>query len=79
MKQNEPGEGRHFDDINEIEFALDNKNITLHTKISFRFNTEDGYKKFDTTPGRVLISKELPFGSSTNIVSCSLSSPLNLI
>ena len=27
----------------------------------------------------VLISKELPFGSSTNIVSCSLSSPLNLI
>jgi len=60
MKQNEPGEGRHFDDINEIQFALENKNITLHTKISFRFNTEDGYKKFDTTPGRVLISKELP-------------------
>ncbi len=65
MKQNEPGEGRHFDDINEIEFALDNKNLTLHTKISFRFNTEDGYKKFDTTPGRVLISKELP--SNENI------------
>ncbi len=60
MKQNEQGEGRHFDNINEIEFALENKNITLHTKISFRFNTEDGYKKFDTTPGRVLISKELP-------------------
>jgi len=60
MKQNESGEGRHFDNINEIEFALENKNITLHTKISFRFNTEDGYKKFDTTPGRVLISKELP-------------------
>jgi len=60
MKENEPGEGRHFDDINEIEFALENKIITLHTKISFRFNTEDGYKKFDTTPGRVLISKELP-------------------
>ena len=32
MKQNEPGEGRHFDDINEIEFALENKNITLHSK-----------------------------------------------
>ena len=60
MKQNEPGEGRHFDNINEIEFALESKNITLHTKISYRFNTEDGYKKFDTTPGRVLISKELP-------------------
>ena len=60
MKQNEPGEGRHFDNINEIEFALENKTITLHTKITFRFNTEDGYKKYETTPGRVLISKELP-------------------
>ena len=60
MKQNEPGEGRHFDNINEIEFALDNGSITLHTKISFRFNTDEGYKKYETTPGRVLISKELP-------------------
>jgi len=60
MKQNEPGEGRHFDNINEIEFALENKTITLHTKITFRFNNEDGYKKYETTPGRVLISKELP-------------------
>ena len=60
MKQKEPGEGRHFDNINEIEFALENKTITLHTKITYRFNTEDGYKKYETTPGRVLISKELP-------------------
>ena len=60
MKPNEPGEGRHFDEINEIEFALENKSITLHSKITFRFNTEEGYKKYDTTPGRVLISKELP-------------------
>ena len=60
MKPNEPGEGRHFDAINEIEFALENKSITLHSKITFRFNTEEGYKKYDTTPGRVLISKELP-------------------
>ena len=35
MKQNEPGEGRHFDNINEIEFALDNGSITFHTKIKF--------------------------------------------
>ena len=41
MKQNEPGEGRHFDNINEIEFALDNGSITLHTKISFRFTTDE--------------------------------------
>ncbi len=60
MKQNEPGEGRHFDNINEIEFALENGSITLHTKISFRFSTDEGYEKHETTPGRVLISKELP-------------------
>ncbi len=60
MKKNEPGEGRHFDNFNEIEFALDNGSITLHTKISFRFTTDEGYEKHETTPGRVLISKELP-------------------
>ena len=56
MKQNEPGEGRHFDNINEIEFALDNGSITLHTKISFRFTTDEGYEKHETTPGRVSVS-----------------------
>ena len=36
MKQNEPGEGRHFDNINEIEFALENKNCLLYTSPSPR-------------------------------------------
>ena len=31
LKLNEPGEGRYFDNINEINFALENNDITLHT------------------------------------------------
>ena len=62
IKQNEPGEGRYFDNINEIEFALENKDITLHSKINYRLNSVDDEesKKYETTPGRVLISRELP-------------------
>ncbi|MEC7917299.1 MAG: DNA-directed RNA polymerase subunit beta' [Pseudomonadota bacterium] len=60
MKKNEPGEGRYFDNINEIQFALDNGSITLHTKINFRFAVDEVYEKHETTPGRVLISEELP-------------------
>ena len=62
IKQNEPGEGRYFDNINEIEFALENKDITLHSKINYRLNSVDDKesKKYETTPGRVLISRELP-------------------
>ena len=62
VKQNEPGEGRYFDNINEIEFALENKDITLHSKINYRLNSVDDKesKKYETTPGRVLISRELP-------------------
>ena len=33
-KNNEPGEGSVFKDINEIEQALENKALTLHSKIS---------------------------------------------
>jgi len=62
IKQNEPGEGRYFDNVNEIEFALENKDITLHSKINYRLNStnEEESEKYETTPGRVLISKELP-------------------
>jgi DNA-directed RNA polymerase subunit beta' len=34
-KNNEPGEGSVFKDINEIEQALENKALTLHSKDHF--------------------------------------------
>ena len=61
MKQGEPGEGKTFDSVNELNFSLENGSITLHSKINFRFSEEDGERSIiETTPGRVLISKELP-------------------
>ena len=67
MKPNEPGEDRYFDNVEEINFALEERSITLHSKINYRFNSivsEDKEtrvsNKVVTTPGRILISKELP-------------------
>ena len=61
MKDGEPGEGKSFDSVNEIRFALENQSITLHSKINYRLDSKDGEKTtFETTPGRVLISEELP-------------------
>ena len=72
MKPNEPGEDKYFDNVEEINFALEERSITLHSKINYRFNSlisEDeetrASNKVVTTPGRILISKELP--SNENI------------
>ncbi len=59
------GEGSTFGDISEIEMALFNKEVTLHTKIKARYNTvdENGNPKtirVESTPGRMLISQVLP-------------------
>ena len=59
------GEGSTFGDIAEIEMALYNKEVTLHTKIKARYNTvdENGNPKtirVETTPGRMMISQVLP-------------------
>ena len=61
MKKGEPGEGKSFDSVNEIRFALESKSVTLHSKINYRIDGNDDEKiSFETTPGRVLISEELP-------------------
>ena len=61
MKEGEPGEGKSFDSVNEIRFALESKSVTLHSKINYRIDGIDDEKiSFETTPGRVLISEELP-------------------
>lgn len=62
---NEPGEGMIFCDSNEMEFALHEKVITLHSKIKFKtevFNAEGILVEsiIDTTPGRVILGKLLP-------------------
>ncbi|MDC3110929.1 DNA-directed RNA polymerase subunit beta' [Pelagibacteraceae bacterium] len=64
-KNNEPGEGSVFKDINEIEQALENKALTLHSKISSRINVinEDGteeVKRIESTAGRFIIWNLIP-------------------
>src|ERR1700712_3380565 len=64
-KDGEPGEGKVFVDINEIEAALEAKVVTLHSKIKARFTEMDaegvvGTKVIDTTPGRMKVAALLP-------------------
>ena len=57
---------KYFSHIGEVEFALENKSINLHTPILFRTKTynketnEYDDKKFATSPGRVLLFKTIP-------------------
>lgn len=64
-KVGEPGEGMVFTDMDEIEQALFNKVITLHSKIVARYHTVDEDNKpkiirVETTAGRMLLANHLP-------------------
>ena len=65
-KENEPGQGKLFVDLGEIEAALDAGVVTLHSKVKARFSemAPDGVvtrKVIDTTPGRMKIAALLPY------------------
>ncbi len=61
----EPGEGMMFGDIAEIEHAVYNKVITIHTKIKYRCQVMNSKSEmvtdiFETTPGRIIVFELLP-------------------
>src|SRR3954466_6728001 len=65
ISDGEPGQGKAFSDMGELEHALHEKVITLHTKIKYRWIGlgEDGKQVtriYDTTAGRVILSRILP-------------------
>jgi DNA-directed RNA polymerase subunit beta' len=65
VKDGEPGEGKLFGSIGEIESALEGGFVTLHSKIKARFETVDENNKpirltIDTTPGRMKLAELLP-------------------
>ncbi|MPT47227.1 MAG: DNA-directed RNA polymerase subunit beta' [Sphingobium sp.] len=65
MMEGEPGEGTLLADMQEVHQALFNKVVTLHTKVISRVpqTDEEGntyFKRFETTPGRMLIGECLP-------------------
>ncbi len=67
IREKQIGEGRSFVDLNEILKALENNNVTLHTKIIARIETFDGnFLKVETTPGRMILGNILPKNKNIN-------------
>ncbi|MDB5586258.1 MAG: rpoC [Devosia sp.] len=65
LNENEPGQGMSFSSMGELEHALYNGVVTMHTKIKGRVHTfdENGASKteiVETTPGRMIIGQILP-------------------
>ncbi len=65
MKDGEPGEGKLFANIGEVESALEAGVVTLHTKVKARYETVDENNKpvrltINTTPGRMKLAELLP-------------------
>jgi DNA-directed RNA polymerase subunit beta' len=63
--EGEPGEGMAFGDMGEIQHALEQAVVTLHSKIKARYTSVDAdgndvTSTVDTTPGRMLLSEVLP-------------------
>ena len=67
IREKQIGEGRSFVDLNEILKALENNDVTLHTKIIARIETSDGnFLKVETTPGRMILGNILPKNKNIN-------------
>src|SRR6266852_5840786 len=65
LRENEPGEGKIFGEMSDIEHAIAEKAITLHSKIKYRWHGVDEAGKpvscwYDTTPGRVILGQVIP-------------------
>ena len=69
-RENEPGQGKLFGSLAEIDAALDAKAVTLHAKVKARFEEADAEGRIkarviDTTPGRMKIASLLPKNVNT--------------
>ncbi len=65
IMEKEPGEGRIFGSVAEIQHALAAGNVTLHAKIKGRYAGVDEIgnpisKVYETTPGRMIVAEHLP-------------------
>jgi len=61
IRENQKGEGRYFLDLNEILKAIENKDISLHSKINVRIkNFDQSFLTVQTTAGRMILADALP-------------------
>ncbi|MCP8352480.1 DNA-directed RNA polymerase subunit beta' [Candidatus Synchoanobacter obligatus] len=56
----EKGEGMEFSNTDELKRAYDQGYVSLHAKIKVRMSENGEAKIYETTPGRVILSKVLP-------------------
>lgn len=78
-RNNQIGEGKIFGNLNDVEIALENKAVSLHSKIKYRYTLEDSegnqYTEIaDSTPGRVILFHHLPKGLHYSAVNKLLTS-----
>ena len=71
-REGEPGEGMAFGGIGELEQALANGAITLHSKVQVRVDTVDSEgnpvrQRIETTPGRALLMQLLPKNPNVSV------------
>src|SRR5215208_4892930 len=76
MRANEPGEGKVFGSVAEIEHALAAGVVSLHAKVKARHKQLDAdgkevSKVFDTTPGRMKIGELLPKSKNISLDLCN--------
>ena len=76
VAENEPGQDMVFSDMGELHHALENKVVTLHTKIKGRFKSvdEEGNPTsqiVETTPGRMIIGELLPRHGKVSFDICN--------
>ena len=65
MRDGMKGEGMIFGSVEEVQYAIDTDAVHLHAKITARLPQIDDhgaefFKRFETTPGRVLLGALLP-------------------
>ena len=66
LRENQIGQGRYFIDLNEIEKALENGDVNLHSKIISRIEMNNEIVKIETTPGRMILGSVLPKNKNIN-------------
>ena len=76
MAEGEPGEGMAFGNMGELHHALENRVVTLHSKIKGRFARPDAdgnmvSRIYDTTPGRMIIGELLPPNVNVPFETCN--------
>lgn len=71
--ENEVGNGKTFYSYNDVVNALDNKVVTVNSKIKYYFKYTDGtLNSIDTTPGRVLLLNLLPQDGKLSLAELNL-------